>query len=252
MLEPLRETAAKLRAHSSWPAREALDALLAEHALLTGAGASLHLVPPSPSNESYETRIYVRGEMQFREHEWHDLFNLLAWLAYPRTKRALNAAHHEELMRAQRQEGTSGTRGRVRDALTVFDESGVIVASTGAGLLADVHAFQWKPLFWAQRERVRAEMRFYLFGHAMFEKALSPYVGMTAHALLVPVSREVISLPSVPQLNSIDELVAAQVSAMSTPQALSPLPLLGVPGWWHANEASGFYDNENYFRPGRR
>lgn len=252
MLEPLRDAASTLRGFSQWPSREALDALLADRELVTAGGARLHLVPPSPSRESYESRIYLRGEMQYREREWHDLFNLLVWLAYPHTKRALNAAHREALMHTPAHNRTNGTRGRVRDALTVFDESGIIAVSSGEDLLAHVHAFQWKPLFRAQRERVRAEMRFYLFGHAMFEKALQPYVGMTAHALLVPVSRETISSQPAQQLEAIDALSATHVSAMVTPQALSPLPLLGVPGWWPPNEAETFYDNEDYFRRGRR
>lgn len=252
MLEPLRDVAENLRAHSQWPSREALDGILAERALVTAGGARLRLVSPSPGDESYESRIYRHGEMQYREREWHDLFNLLAWLVYPRTKRALNAAHEAALMQAPLQKGASGTRGRVRDALTVFDESGVIVASTGPDLLADVHAFRWKPLFWRQRVRVRSEMRFYLFGHAMFEKALRPYVGITAHALLIPVSQAVISSRPAVQVDSIDALAAAEVEAMTTPRALSPLPLLGVPGWWPANETETFYDNEDYFRRGRR
>lgn len=252
MLEPLRDFASNLRTHSQWPSRESLDGVLADHALLTGGGARLRLVPPSPGGESYEGRIYLHGEMQYREREWHDLFNLLAWLVYPRTKAALNAAHHAALMQTPLQKGASGTRGRVRDALTVFDENGVIVASSGADLLEDVHAFRWKPLFWRQRARVRSEMRFYLFGHAMFEKALRPYVGITAHALLIPVSQEVISSRSAIQVQSIDALASAEVEAMTTPRALSPLPLLGVPEWWPANESETFYDNEDYFRRGRR
>ncbi len=252
MLEPLRDVASKLRAHSQWPGREALDDLLAARELTTGGGARLHLVPPSSSSQSYESRIYIHGEMQYRERDWHDFFNLLTWLVYPRTKRALNAAHHEALTRTPVQTGTRGTRGRVRDALTVFDESGVIVASSSMDLLGDVHAFNWKPLFWAQRERVRVEMQFFLFGHAMFEKALRPYVGITAHALLIPVPHEVMAASATLQLESIDALASAEVAAMTTPQMLSPLPLLGVPGWWPANEAEGFYDNEDYFRRGRR
>jgi hypothetical protein len=252
MLDPLREVASKLRAHSQWPARRALDALLAERELTTGGGARLHLVPPSSSGESYESRIYLRGEMQYRECEWHDFFNLLTWLVYPRTKRALNAAHHDALTRTPVPTAATGTRGRVRDALTVFDESGVIVVSSDTSLLADVHAFDWKPLFWGRRERVRAEMRFVLFGHAMFEKALRPYVGMTAHALLIPVSDEVVSSEAALQLQSIDALASAEVAALTTPQVLSPLPLLGVPDWWPANEGESFYDNADYFRRGRR
>jgi hypothetical protein len=30
-----------------------------------------------------------------------------------------------------------------------------------------------------------------------------------------------------------------------------PLPVLGVPGWWAANEAPAFYDDVQVFRPAR-
>ena len=30
-----------------------------------------------------------------------------------------------------------------------------------------------------------------------------------------------------------------------------PLPVLGVPGWWPANENPGFYDDADVFRPAR-
>jgi hypothetical protein len=30
------------------------------------------------------------------------------------------------------------------------------------------------------------------------------------------------------------------------------LPILGVPGWCADNEREAFYDNADYFRPGRR
>jgi hypothetical protein len=140
----------------------------------------------------------------------------------------------------------------VRDALTVFDESGAIAVSSDADLLQDMQAFRWKRLFWERRDRVRACMRVHLFGHALFEKALHPYVGMTAHALLLPVSQGLIEAPAERLVEAVDAAAAAQVCAMKTPQALSPLPLLGVPGWWADNAAAAFYDDERHFRPGRR
>jgi hypothetical protein len=48
--------------------------------------------------------------------------------------------------------------------------------------------------------------------------------------------------------------LAAQALGSSTaltPRALAPLPVLGVPGWWPANEAPGFYDDAAVFRPTR-
>jgi hypothetical protein len=184
-----------------------------------------------------------------REGEWHDFFNVLAWTVYTKTKAALNARHVDA---AQADEGRN--RGRVRDALTLFDESGAIVVSDAADLLDDVRAFRWKTLFWEKRERVRASLRVYLFGHALLEKTLEPYVGLTAHALLVPVDAAFLAQPADRQLAAIDDRAAQHVAdgaSLTTPQALSPLPVLGVPGWWPANERESFYDDVRYFRPGR-
>jgi len=38
---------------------------------------------------------------------------------------------------------------------------------------------------------------------------------------------------------------------LTTPRSLSPLPVLGIPGWWSENEAPAFYDDTAYFREGR-
>jgi hypothetical protein len=38
---------------------------------------------------------------------------------------------------------------------------------------------------------------------------------------------------------------------LSHGRELSPLPVLGVPGWWGGNEQENFYENTDYFRPGR-
>ena len=247
MFEPLRAHGAALSAHAAWPSRAALDRLLAGHGVRTGPGLGLRLVDPSAGREAYESRVYRAGELQHREGDWHDLFNVLAWLAYPETKAALNAAHEMSMGALRAGPG----RGRRRDALTVFDESGAIVASSDASLLEDVRAFRWKRLFWERRERVRASMRVYVFGHAVFEKALNPYVGMTAHALLIEVDDALIASPLQSQIETVDAVAAARIAAVASPRELSPLPLLGVPGWWAENAREDFYDNESYFRPGR-
>jgi hypothetical protein len=42
------------------------------------------------------------------------------------------------------------------------------------------------------------------------------------------------------------------VAALATPRDLSPLPLMGIPGWCADNEDPAFYGNTRIFRPGRR
>lgn len=255
MLASLAFAAESLRALREWPTRKALQELLAARGVTNTAGTPLRLVEPSRATGAYEARIYARGELEVREGEWHDLFNVLAWLAYRRSKAALNERHNTASRPGEMRDSAAGARvgrrGRVRDALTLFDESGAIVVSSEPDLLEDVRAFRWKRLFSERRECVRRAMRFYLFGHALFEKALQPYVGMTAHAMLLPVVAGFMDEPLERQTEALDERIAAAIRGLANPQSLAPLPVLGVPGWWNENESEAFYDNAAYFRPGR-
>jgi hypothetical protein len=260
MLEPLAPYAAELSCCREWPQREMLQELIAARGVTNERGEPMRLVAASSKRESYEERVYRRGEVQVRERDWHDLFNVLAWLTYPRSKAALNARHFSALMQ-ELESGSSAeasgrpNRSRVRDALTLFDESGAIVVSSDPELIADLRAFRWKKLFWGAREHVASAMRFYVFGHAILEKALTPYVGMTAYAVAVHAGAEFMEAPFEQQIARMDMLVAGcmtEVDAITTPRSLGPLPLLGVPGWWAGNEEESFYDNAFYFRTGRR
>lgn len=206
---------------------------------------------PAPGAADYELRIHDEGRVPLRDGNWHDLFNALVWLAFPRTKAALNRAHAAEL-RAQRG-GVSKVRSARRDALTLFDESGVLVLSSSAAVLAGLRAFEWQRVFWQQREALMGSTRFVIFGHALYEKALSPYVGMSGHALLLHTPRACEALDDAASLAHADDLAAAALhSSIISARDLSPLPVLGVPGWYGANKEAVFYANTDYFRPRRR
>src|SRR5512134_2270502 len=73
------------------------------------SGRPLAVVPqgrkPLVFADRYEARVYLRGELQVRRDNWHDCFNMLVWLAFPRSKAALNARHFAAL-EAQRAAGT--------------------------------------------------------------------------------------------------------------------------------------------------
>jgi hypothetical protein len=214
-----------------------------------------------PFEAQYEPRCYLKGEVPTRANNWHDLLNALVWLTFPKTKAVLNARHYHALMEEKALGKTA--RGPVRDVNTLFDESGVIVAysddnsdaHSGVELAALLRDFQWKELFWQRRAQVKASMGFYLFGHGLYEKALQPYVGMTGQGLLLAVEQEFFSWPLAQRLAHLDDLLANYLSAPEhcrSTRDLSPVPLLGVPGWAADNDSAAYYDNTAYFRPGRR
>ncbi|OGA39168.1 MAG: hypothetical protein A3G26_01675 [Betaproteobacteria bacterium RIFCSPLOWO2_12_FULL_65_110] len=251
----------------------------------SGGGAALRFVSaggsvPRGFEQQYEVRIYRDGEVRTRADNFHDLFNALAWLAFPRTKALLNRKHCEAMMArkdagsrgtARKDAGSRGTtrkdagsrgtarkdagsRGTARDVLTLFDESGVIAACSEAELEALLRGFEWKTLFCTRRADVRRAMRFFLFGHGIHEKALHPFKGLTAKALVLRVSPGFSAMPLDLQLAEADGRAAqrlAQASALDSTRMLAPLPILGVPGWEAANERESFYDDASVFRPGR-
>ena len=139
--------------------------------------------------------------------------------------------------------------------MTLFDEGGVIVTARDRALLQLLANFEWKRLFWENRNRVSTDMRFYLFGHAIYEKALHPFTGITARGLLFEVDGGFFAAPLETQLDRVDALAAnriAEPSSLRSPRELAPVPILGVPGWCAENERESYYDNRDYFRSGRK
>lgn len=223
------------------------------------SGMPLRFVPQECGKLSfeaqYEPRCYLTGEVQMRTNNLHDLFNALVWLTFPRSKAAINGRHYRALTDGDNVAGSQ--RGAVRDVNTLLDESGVVIvyANSDAGMAGLLRDFKWKELFWQRREQARAGMGFYLFGHGLYEKALQPYIGMTGQGLLMAVEPEFFAWTPARQLTHTDNLLAdylAMPEHCRSTRELSPLPLLGIPGWAADNDCAAYYDNTAYFRPGRR
>jgi Protein of unknown function (DUF3025) len=267
LFAPLRPILARLDREHFPSLQECNDLLAVIHPpIAVQSGKLLQFVPQQNGRlafeAQYEPRCYLAGEVQMHSNNWHDLLNALVWLTFPRTKAALNARHYHALL----EERASGhtRRGAVRDVNTLLDESGVIVAyvdaHSGIELAGLLRNFQWKELFWQRREQVRTQSRqqamgFYLFGHGLYEKALQPYVGMTGQGLLVKVEQGFFSWRAEKQLTHLDSQMADQLVLPEHCRStcdLSPVPLLGVPGWAIENDYAVYYDNTVYFRPGRR
>lgn len=256
VFDPLRAHAGEFGAE--WPGLSELQQIFDARRppVRNAAGTPLQLVPQGRRQrtleEKHEVRTVLTGELQVRERNWHDLFNVLAWLAFPRGKAALNARHFSAL-KAQRAAGASN-RGPVQDALTLFDEGGVIVASCDDQLLKMLAEFRWKELFWHHRHGARSRMRFVLFGHALYEKALRPFTGITGRGVVLKVEPEWLGAPVQEQTAWLDARIAAYLAdpgnLLST-RELAVVPVLGVPGWCADNEREAYYDDPDQFRRGR-
>jgi hypothetical protein len=203
----------------------------------TESGCPVRFVPPAATDAYYEIRVFESGHVATRPESMHDLFNALAWLAFPRTKARINALHAAEIPRE------NGQRGRKRDLLTLLDEGGALVRCADPQLIEMLRQFRWKELFWEQRARVLREMQFVVLGHAILEQALQPWPGIACKALFIP-----------PGANA-DAAAAdwlAQLGPGATPKEMAPLPVFGYPGWFPGSDRPEFYDDARYFRPFRR
>lgn len=228
-----------------WPMLPEMQAALSHAGAMNCAGTPLRLIPHVPTGAlDYERSVFERGELGVRESNWHDYFNVLVWIRFPRAKAALNGAHCLDCEPA-----LPGRRSRRRDKLTLFDESGVIVLSTDPELLQLLREFRWHELFWQRREAVLSAMRFLPFGHGLCEKALTPYIGMTGQALLLAVDAGDPDGLAVGGEEETDARLASLFARDSLPDdLLTPLPLLGIPGWHADNDRETFYANTQYFR----
>lgn len=229
-----------------FPTCDQLNALLPD-GLSSESGHNIRFVPSTKLDDgAYEHRIYTTGQISTRADNWHDLFNALVWMRFPHIKIAMNTLHfHAYAQQAD------GRRGSLRDALTLFDECGVIVFSQKPELLAALAQRRWSEVF--RQDLFKKKVQLVTSGHAMLEKYLSPYKAMTAKALLVQIDTKHMALPRAELLSCLDKQLAEQLLAsriLTTPACLSPLPMAGIPGWWPvAEQDDGFYADQQVFRP---
>ena len=230
------------------PDLDRLNAAARERAVVAGSGRPLRFVPPPADDEGYEARIFRSGEVATRANHRHDLFNALVWLEFPRAKAALNRRHHAELSAG----AAAGRRGTVRDALTQFDECGVVVAGTGPDLWRALRAHRWREVFVARRAELLRTTRFLVFGHASHDLLGAPFVGLCGKALFVEVDAAWLDSPASSARAAIDGSLAARFEAGGiAPRDWQPLPLLGIPGATADNEDPAYYHDARQFRPPR-
>lgn len=205
------------------------------------------------STQHYELFIRSTAQLPTRLHNWHDFFQICVWGAFPRSKIALNARHAAATER--RLKNGDKLRAADENAATIFDENGAIIVTSREELLHCVRELKWRELFVDRRDLCQQHLRCFVFGHALYEKFLHPYIGMTAHTLLLTVADDFFAQTREAQLLFLDTWLAKHLSdekQLQSPRSLAPFPVLGVPGWDPRNEHETFYDNTQYFRSTRR
>ena len=216
--------------------RKSLSDAARERRIVSGQGVPIEFVGADAAAATpYELFIARTGKVPTREN-LHDLFNALMWLVHPLAKAALNARQAAEIER----DGVRPTRGAVRDAATLIDESAILLVSADDEVAASLRDHDWQRLLIGWRERWGHDIIALAFGHALLEKLAGPFKAITA--CVVP-------------LHATEDLDAAAAAFIARPDLAPPLlphlPVLGIPGWCAENADPRFYDDPRVFRPPR-
>ena len=240
IFDPIAPFARHFSRLDNWPSLAQINQQFSDHHV--DIKAVKQMGKPEKFDDFYESRIHLKGELQTRAENWHDFFNAMVWLSFRHTKHALNHLHYQTSLTRK----TGSNRSPIENAITLFDECGLIIISDRQDLLELIRNHHWNSLFIDHKNDFNKHIKCITFGHAMYEKALKPYIGMTAHAILIH-SDELLDQ----DIQHIDQSVADmwQNAQINTSQDLQPIPILGIPGWYGDGQTDDFYNNTAYFRP---
>lgn len=248
-LAPLLAVARPILEAPDW--RHALNAAAAHKGLRNHRDLPIRFVLQEelPAGMAYEAHISATGCVPTRTN-LHDFFNALVWLSYPHIKVRLNALQAAELAKAAQPTGHSSHRGKVRDAATIFDENAALLIASDASIVEALRHHRWQEVFITRRSEFGCTIEVNLFGHALMEKLTAPYKAVTAHAWIVTVDQAFFRMDAAQRQCMIDQTVQAQLRDGLSTANFSPLPVLGIPGWWE-NQDRAFYEDATVFRPRR-
>lgn len=195
LLQPLTWVAPELATWAEWPALETFtDLAERRRRSVCPELSAVRFVTPEPKRKRaprtepiaieklYDGRIALRSEVPCLGACFHDLFNVLVWASFPRSKRALHGRQYRAL-REWLPAGASllpGRRTREQDALTVFDEGGSVV------LLSQTAAAAWRHALAQGSSGVPLpDASCLLFGHALMEHVLHGLPTVRSSALVL-------------------------------------------------------------------
>lgn len=200
---------------------------------------------------AYEEFIGATGQVPTRDN-LHDFFNGLVWLTFPSIKRQLNALQAAQIA----QDGVGKSRGPARDAATIYDENSALLVvrdnAEGAALVEALRSHRWREAFVERAAMFGRDAEAWLFGHALMEKLVAPYKAITAHARVVLAGDHYWALDDAGRRAWLDRDEAARLAGEGLGKGgFTPLPVLGIPGWWPQQD-DAFYADDTVFRPKRK
>jgi len=204
----------------SFPSCEQLTALAEQERLRRApSAAALRFVPAIKKprrakrtrlvlDELYDGSIHLRRQVPCLRHSYHDLFNALAFSAFVRSKRALHARQFEAL-RAWVGDAPQlpGRRTREQDALTIFDEGGVVVLLDSTMMRTWRTSQERLPLFAHEPSSGAIPL---LFGHALVEHLFEGHTQIRASAVVIEVAQPLPTISDI--LEAADVELAARIS----------------------------------------
>lgn len=258
IFEPIIPYAQKFDTFSTWPVLNHYNDLLQRtHCNVTScAQEKLEFVAqnikPTSFEDEYEVKIYNTGEIQTRLNNWHDFFQVMTWCRYIETKKIINQLHAQAIISRKKTSHTT-QRTSLENTLTLFDECGAIIVTSKDSLIQLIKSHSWKQLFINNRNSFNHELKCFIFGHALYEKSLNPYIGMTAHCIFLNVDKCFFNEPPSTQSRILDKLLSQYFLMHEdiNTRILQPFPVLGVPGWDKNNINPTYYENKDYFRDKR-
>lgn len=247
--------------------------------MVTASNRPIRFIPQHqlPNGVAYESHIAKTGHIPTRNNI-HDLFNASVWFTFPSTKALLNQHQNAEIEKA----GISGQRGKIRDALTLFDENGAILVTCDKQIAQALHGFDWFNALVKSRqawsppqthsnqssqkhtyhkpnndENTKITTAVYLFGHALMEQLVTPRKPICAHTLTVFVDDDWFKQSLSAKMADLDSRLTVDIHQKIANNELNtrsyqPLPILGVPYFWSENKEASFYQDTSVFRTGRR
>ena len=181
----------------------------------------------------------------------HDFLNGMSWIKFPKTKAAMLSLQSAEVTRSQLEAGAINKeetprkeslhiRGAIRDALTVFDENGILLQADDR-IWAALERKDWNALF-IEHRALWSDAKVWIFGHALLEKLITPRPSITGHVVRLKVP------PGITELQ-IDSWLSTRIGELNwAHKPFTPIQVLGIPGWWADNERADFYNNTDVFR----